>query len=104
MYRPTIDCVCNKPFRHLGFRDRSDLNTLVRPTSTRIGRIDMSCGREQCSSAHWLLAQLRGIGLSRPCAPAHTTFRIGLLFGVVATDLAGLTACSNCSNVSHLKQ
>jgi len=31
----------NKQFRHLSFRDRSDLNTLV--TLTWIGRIDMSC-------------------------------------------------------------
>jgi len=35
----------NKPFRHLNFRDRSDLNTLV--TSTPIGRIGMSCAHAQ---------------------------------------------------------
>jgi len=36
---------CNKPFQHLSFRVRSDLNALV--TSNGIGRIDMSCAREQ---------------------------------------------------------
>src|SRR6218665_2369319 len=33
----------NTPSRHLSTRDHSDLNTLV--TSTRIGRINMSCAR-----------------------------------------------------------
>ena len=53
------------PFRHLSFGDRSDLNTLV--TSTRIGRIlQVVC---TCAvSAHWLLAQLRRFGLTRPMA------------------------------------
>jgi|SRR6218665_32032 len=41
----TLLSLNNKSFRHLSFRDRSDLNTL--DTSTRIGRINMSCARAQ---------------------------------------------------------
>ena len=55
----------SKPFRHLSFRDRSDLNTLV--TSTWIGRIDMSCAHGQwvangnISVYEVLVAQLNGL-------------------------------------------
>ena len=62
--------IINKPFRYIGLRDRSDLNTLV--ISTRIGRIGMSCAVcTRAVRARWLLAQLRGFGFTRPSATAH---------------------------------
>ena len=42
----------NKPFQHLSFWDRFDLNTLV--TSTRIGRSDMLCARvSRVGTGYW---------------------------------------------------